>query len=62
MLKPESRQAGAFHSQSNLNEETKGIIKKVVQCVAFSSFWLQWEVIKAAPRLLTNSVLIILLH
>lgn len=38
MLKPESRQAGAFHSQSNLNEETKGIIKKVVQCVAFSHF------------------------
>lgn len=34
MLKPESRQAGAFRSQSNLNEETKGIIKKVVQRVA----------------------------
>ena len=34
MLKPESRQAGAFHSQSNLNEETKQIIKKAVQHVA----------------------------
>lgn len=35
MLKPESRQAGAFHSQSNLNEEMKEIIKKVVQHLAF---------------------------
>lgn len=35
MLKPESWQAGAFHSQSNLNEETKEIIKKMVQHVAF---------------------------
>lgn len=39
MLKPESRQAGAFHSQSNLNEETKEIIKKVVEhsSVSFSA-------------------------
>lgn len=35
MLKPESRQAGAFHSQSNLNEETKQINETAVQPAAF---------------------------
>lgn len=38
MLKPESQQAGAFHSQSNLNEETKEIIKKGVQACGFFPF------------------------
>lgn len=46
MLKPESRQAGAFHSQSNLNEETRGIIKKAVQYVAFSNFSLDERSLK----------------
>lgn len=38
MWKPESQQAGAFHSQSNLNEEMEKIIKKGVQHVVFSYF------------------------
>lgn len=39
MLKPESRQAGAFHSQSNLNEETKQINETAVQHAAFFFFF-----------------------
>lgn len=35
MLKPESRQADAFQSQSNPNEETTEIIKKGVQHGAY---------------------------
>lgn len=41
MLKPESRQAGAFHSQSNLNEETKQINETAVQHAAFFFFFFQ---------------------
>lgn len=42
MLKPESRQAGAFHSQSNLNEETKQINETAVQHAAFFFFFFKF--------------------